>query len=90
MISEANSCQVRSVASDRGGAAMAEFRPPSVPRAANGERLPLLLGGGMAVGISTPTLVKAVSNYEIPSLGGGLCLGITSGTAAANLLTRRL
>jgi NAD(P)H-dependent flavin oxidoreductase YrpB (nitropropane dioxygenase family) len=44
----------------------------------------------MAVGISVPTLVKAVSTYEIPGLGRGLCLGITSGTAAANLLARRL
>jgi NAD(P)H-dependent flavin oxidoreductase YrpB (nitropropane dioxygenase family) len=44
----------------------------------------------MAVGISTPTLVRAVSTYEIPSLGRGLCLGIASGTAAAHLLARRL
>ncbi len=57
---------------------------------ASGERLPLLLGGGMAVGISTPPLVKAVSTYEIPGLGRGRCLGITSGTAAAHLLARRL
>jgi NAD(P)H-dependent flavin oxidoreductase YrpB (nitropropane dioxygenase family) len=53
-------------------------------------RLPLLLGGGMAVGISTPSLVKAVSTYELPCLGRGRCLGITSGTAAGNLLARRL
>ncbi len=57
---------------------------------ASGESLPLLLGGGMAVGISTPPLVRAVSTYEHPGRGGGLCLGITSGTAAANLLARRL
>jgi NAD(P)H-dependent flavin oxidoreductase YrpB (nitropropane dioxygenase family) len=52
--------------------------------------LPLLLGGGMAVGISTPSLVKAVSTYEVPCRGRRRCLGITSGTAAANLLARRL
>src|SRR5512142_621772 len=57
---------------------------------ASGEGLPLLLGGGMAVGISVPALVRAVSTYELPGRGGGLCLGITSGTAAANLLARRL
>jgi NAD(P)H-dependent flavin oxidoreductase YrpB (nitropropane dioxygenase family) len=56
----------------------------------SGEVLPLLFGGGMAVGISTPSLVKAVSTYEIPGLGRGRCLGISSGTAAANLLARRL
>jgi NAD(P)H-dependent flavin oxidoreductase YrpB (nitropropane dioxygenase family) len=56
----------------------------------NGEELPLLLGGGMAVGISVPSLVRAVSTFEIPHLGRGRCLGITSGTAAANLLARRL
>jgi NAD(P)H-dependent flavin oxidoreductase YrpB (nitropropane dioxygenase family) len=55
-----------------------------------GERLPLLLGGGMAIGISAPALVRAVSSHEIPGLGRGRCLGITSGTAAANLLARRL
>lgn len=44
----------------------------------------------MAVGISTPPLVKAVSTHEIPGLGRGRCLGITSGTAAAHLLARRL
>ena len=61
-----------------------------IPDASSSERLPLLLGGGMAVGISTPSLVKAVSTYEVPRLGRGLCLGIASGTAAANLLARRL
>jgi len=91
MISEASSSQVRSLATDRrGGKPMAERSAPSLPGAASGEGLPLLLGGGMAVGISTPTLVKAVSTYEIPCLGRGLCLGITSGTAAANLLARCL
>lgn len=53
-------------------------------------KVPLLLSGGMAVGISTPTLVRAVSTYEIPGFGSGLCLGITSGTAAAHILARRL
>ena len=57
---------------------------------ASAGRLPLLLGGGMAVGISTPPLVKAVSTHELPGLGRGLCLGITSGTVTANLLARRL
>ena len=91
MIPEASSSEVRSLA--RGGRArtpMAERSAPAVPVAANREALPLLFGGGMAVGISTPTLVKAISTYEIPSLGRGLCLGITSGTAAANVLARRL
>jgi NAD(P)H-dependent flavin oxidoreductase YrpB (nitropropane dioxygenase family) len=55
-----------------------------------GVGLPLLLGGGMAVGISTASLVRAVSTCEVPGLGRGLCLGITSGTAAANLVARRL
>lgn len=53
-------------------------------------RTPILLGGGMAVGISVPSLVREVSMYTIPGVGPGRCLGITSGTAAANLLTRRL
>jgi NAD(P)H-dependent flavin oxidoreductase YrpB (nitropropane dioxygenase family) len=69
---------------------MAEASARCLPDAANGAGTPLLLGGGMAVGISVPSLVKAVSTYEIPGLGRGLCLGITSGTAAANLLARRL
>jgi NAD(P)H-dependent flavin oxidoreductase YrpB (nitropropane dioxygenase family) len=91
MIPEARSFEVRSLArDDRERKPMAERSAPSLPGAANGEGLPLLLGGGMAVGISTPTLVKAFSTYEIPCLGRGLCLGITSGTAAANLLARRL
>ena len=89
MIPEASSSEVRSLA--RGGC---EWMPiaerTALPGAANAEGLPLLLSGGMAVGISTPSLVKAVSTYEIPCLGRGLCLGITSGTAAANLLARRL
>src|SRR5512142_643488 len=62
----------------------------SLPGEAGGDPPPLLLGGGMAVGISVPALVKAVSTFEIPGLGRGLWLGITSGTAAANLLARRL
>ena len=91
MIPEASSSEVRSLA--REGCArtpMAERSAPALPAAAKREALPLLFGGGMAVGISTPTLVKAVSTYEIPGLGRGLCLGITSGTAAAHLLARRL
>ncbi len=44
----------------------------------------------MAVGISVPSLVRAVSTFEIPGLGRGRCMGITSGTAAAHLLARRL
>lgn len=91
MAPETSSSEVQSLGrDDRRRKPMAERSVPSLPRAASGERLPLLLGGGMAVGISVPTLVKAVSTYEIPSLGRGLCLGITSGTAAAHLLARRL
>jgi NAD(P)H-dependent flavin oxidoreductase YrpB (nitropropane dioxygenase family) len=90
MISEESSSRIRCFVGDAGGASKVERVGPSLPRAASGERLPLLLGGGMAVGISVPALVKAVSTYEIPGLGRGLCLGITSGTAAGNLLARRL
>ncbi|MBI5544776.1 MAG: nitronate monooxygenase [Deltaproteobacteria bacterium] len=44
----------------------------------------------MAVAISSADLVRAVSGYEIPGLGSGFCLGITSGTAAAHIVARRL
>lgn len=74
----------------REGTPMAERAASASSEAAGGRVLPLLLGGGMAVGISVPALVKAVSTYEIPGLGRGHCLGITSGTAAAHLLARRL
>ena len=91
MIPDANPARALSLATEGcGWKPMTERRPPPLPEAANGRALPLLLGGGMAVGISVPALVKAVSTYEIPGLGRGLCLGITSGTAAANLLARRL
>ena len=53
-------------------------------------RPPILLGGGMAVGISSPELIRQVSSHEIRGLGAGRCLGITSGTAAANIMVRRL
>lgn len=79
--------------------AINSFVPMMPPRAAispapspelGSARLPLVLGGGMGIGVSSPALVRAVSNYQLPGRGRGLCLGVASGTAASNVLACRL
>ena len=76
MIPEAKPARARSLSTmGCGREPMTEHIVPAFSETDGGKALPLLLGGGMAVGISVPALVKAVSTYEIRGLGR-----VTSGT----------